>query len=325
MRITILTVPDCPNVPVVRERLTAALDGRAAEIELVEVSEEGDAAPWGMTGSPTVLLDGIDPFAIPGASPSVSCRLYRDAQGHADGAPSVQALREVLAGARQPQQAAEQDCCEADPLDPIGRAGRGRRAPAERGLRMVQQAVLRHFATTGRAPDPKLLEPSVAQAGRTVDDALAELDREDFLALDASGRIKAAYPFSAEETRHQVQLANGVSVWSMCAIDALGISAMLGQDVTVSSTDPVDGQPLTVTFTNGAATWEPAAAVVFVGRREGTGPAAAVCCDALNFFAGHSSAEQWRSAHPEVRGEIVSQDHATQIGQQIFGPLLQDG
>ncbi|MFD5413393.1 hypothetical protein [Streptomyces nojiriensis] len=183
MRITILTVPGCPNVPVVRARLAAALDGRAAGIELVEVSEEGDAAWWGMAGSPTVLIDGIDPFAIPGAPPSVSCRLYRDAEGRADGAPSVQALREALAAGHQPRQADEQDCCEMDPPDPIGRAGRGRRAPAERGLRLVQQAVLRHCATMGRAPD----------------------------------------------------------------------AALLGQDVTVSSTDPVDGQPVTVTYTQGAS------------------------------------------------------------------------
>ncbi|WP_030861956.1 alkylmercury lyase family protein [Streptomyces sp. NRRL F-2747] len=325
MRITILTVPDCPNVPVVQDRLTAALDGRAAGIELVEVSAEDDAARWGMTGSPTVLLDGTDPFATPGAPPSVSCRLYRDAEGRTDGAPSVQALREALAGAHQPQQADEQDCCETDPLDPIGRAGRGRRAPVEGGLRLVQQAILRNFTTTGRAPDAVLLEPVAVEAGRTADDVLAELDREDFLTLDGSGRIKAAYPFSAEETRHQVHLANGVSVWSMCAIDALGISAMLGQDVTVSSTDPVDGRPVTVTFSNGAPIWEPAAAVVFVGRRKGAGPAATVCCDALNFFAGQSSAEQWQLAHPEVRGEIVGQARATQLGQQTFGPLLQDG
>ncbi|MFF4267064.1 alkylmercury lyase family protein [Streptomyces virginiae] len=324
MRITILTVPDCPNVPVVQDRLTAALDGRAAGIELVEVSAEDDAARWGMTGSPTVLLDGVDPFATPGAPPSVSCRLYRDAEGRTAGAPSVQALREVLAGARKPQQADEQDCCETDPLDSIGRAGRGRRAPVEGGLRLAQQAILRHFTTTGRAPDVALLEPLAVEAGRTADDVLAELDREDFLTLDGSGRIKAAYPFSAEETRHQVHLANGVSVWSMCAIDALGVSAMLGQDVTVSSADPVDGQTVTVTFTNGAATWEPAAAVVFVGRRQGAGPAAAVCCDALNFFASRPSAEQWQLAHPEVRGEIVSQARATQIGQQTFGPLFQD-
>ncbi|WP_327256458.1 hypothetical protein [Streptomyces sp. NBC_01244] len=61
--------------------------------------EEAEAARWGMTGSPTVLLDGLDPFAVAGAPASVSCRLYRDEDGRADGAPSVQALRQALAGA----------------------------------------------------------------------------------------------------------------------------------------------------------------------------------------------------------------------------------
>ncbi|MFB6829896.1 organomercurial lyase [Streptomyces hydrogenans] len=72
---------------------------------------------------------------------------------------------------------------------------------------------------------------------------------------------------------------------------------MLGQDVTVSSTAPVDGQLVTVTDTDGAVTWEPAEAVVFVGSREGEGPAAEVCCDALDFFSSRASAEQRHLAH----------------------------
>ncbi|MDT9687418.1 alkylmercury lyase family protein [Streptomyces sp. P9(2023)] len=326
MRITILTVPDCPNAPVVRERITAALDGRSAEVELIEVREDAEAARWGMTGSPTVLLDGADPFAVPGAPTSVSCRLYRDADGQAGGAPSVHSLRQALAGTTPAPATEEQlECCEADLLDPIGRAGRGRRAPAERGLRAVHQAVLRHFATHGRAPQPAALEHVAAPAGRAAADVLAELDREDFLALDEEGRIRAAYPFSAVETPHRVRMASGVEAWSMCAVDALGISAMLdGQDVRISSSDPVSGEPVTVTFIDGNPLWEPADAVVFIGRREGNGPAAEVCCDALNFFTDRDSAEQWRRAHPEVIGQIVDQDHAVQIGQQTFGPLLQN-
>ncbi|MFZ3495837.1 alkylmercury lyase family protein [Streptomyces sp. 5.8] len=326
MRITILTVPDCPNAPVVRGRITTALGGRSAEVEVVEVREQGEAALWGMTGSPTVLLDGADPFAVAGAAPSLSCRLYRDAGGRVDGAPSVEDLRQVLSGAvlaREP--AGDQECCEVDLLDPIGRAGRGRRAPDEHGLRAVHQAVLRHFATAGTAPEASVLEAVAALAGRTASGVLAELDQEDFLALDEAGRIRAAYPFSAVRTRHRVRLPGGVEVWSMCAVDALGISAMLGgQDVRISSSDPVNGEPVTITFTGGTARWEPADAVVFVGRRTGAGPAATVCCDTLNFFTGRASAEQWRQEHPEVHGQAVGQDRAVQIAEQTFGPLLQD-
>jgi hypothetical protein len=87
MRITILAVPDCPNGPVAAGRITAALAGRPASVELVEVTGEAEAARLGMTGSPTILLDGVDPFAAAGAAPSMSCRIYRGPDGPADGAP----------------------------------------------------------------------------------------------------------------------------------------------------------------------------------------------------------------------------------------------
>ncbi|MCQ1579260.1 organomercurial lyase [Streptomyces parvus] len=314
LRITVLTVPDCPNAPLALERITAALDGREADVDLVEVRDEAEAAGWGMTGSPTVLIDGVDPFAVPGAPASVSCRLYRNEQGRAAGAPSVEALRKVLAGATE--------CCDDDLLDPIGRAGRGRRAPVERGLRAVHQAVLRHFATTGSAPGAADLETVAAEVGRTAADVLSELDAEDFLALDADGRVRAAYPFSAVETPHRVRLGNGVEAWSMCAIDALGIAAMLDQDTWVTSSDPVSGHQVTVSFTSGTERWEPEGAVVFVGRRPGQGPAADVCCDALNFFADRSTAEMWASRHPDIPGRITGQAEAVALATQTFGPLL---
>ena len=34
-----------------------------------------EAARYGMQGSPTILIDGRDPFAEPGAAASLSCRL----------------------------------------------------------------------------------------------------------------------------------------------------------------------------------------------------------------------------------------------------------
>ncbi|MEY9966856.1 hypothetical protein ABIA33_004921 [Streptacidiphilus sp. MAP12-16] len=94
MRVTAPTVPNCPNALVLQKRITTALDGRSASLDLVEVTTQDEAARWGMTGSPTVLIDGVDPFASPGAAPSVSCpapsvscRLYRGADGRVEGSP----------------------------------------------------------------------------------------------------------------------------------------------------------------------------------------------------------------------------------------------
>ncbi|MFG2404764.1 organomercurial lyase [Streptomyces brevispora] len=353
---------DCPHARPALERVTAALAGRDADVELVEVADETEAARLGMYGSPTILIDGTDPFAPPGAVPSLSCRLYRATDGTVSGTPDETALRQALAGAATPgQESGATDCCAPQPpdaldslnvpdapdaldslnvpdapdaldslnvpdapdaLDVVGRAGRGRRAPAERGLRAVHQQILRHFAATGAAPDAQTLQPAAAKAGRTTTHVLAELAEEDFLTLDEDGNIRAAYPFSAAPTRHRVRLESGVEVWSMCAIDALGIPAMLGQDAVISSTDPVTGAPVTVTSTRGTSRWEPASAVVFVGQRPGGGPAASACCDALNFFTDLASARTWSGRHPDVPGRVVDQPDAEHIGRQTFGPLL---
>ena len=103
MELVLLTVPDCPNAAVFEERLAAALAGRpGTAVRHREVADEREAAEAGMHGSPTLLIDGVDPFAAPGQAPGLACRLYRDAAGRVAGAPPVEALRRALeqAGAR---------------------------------------------------------------------------------------------------------------------------------------------------------------------------------------------------------------------------------
>ncbi|MBT2511277.1 alkylmercury lyase family protein [Streptomyces sp. ISL-98] len=316
MHITVLTVPDCPNAPLAHERITAALDGRSAQVELIEVSNEARAAERGMTGSPTVLIDGIDPFAAPGGATSVSCRLYRGPDGRTDGAPSVADLHRALDLAEVTRD------CECPPMDAAGRAGRGRLAPREGGLRAVQQAVLRHFARTGRAPEAADLEEAASAHGRRAAEVLNELAAEDFLALDSGGQIRAAYPFSGVPTAHRVRFPDGVQAWSMCAIDALGVSAMLDTDAVITSSDPVTGEAITVVSANGNMTWEPATAVVYVGQGSCTGSAAEVACGALNFFTSRATARTWSTQHPDFSGGVVEQTRAEALGQAVFATLL---
>jgi len=76
---------------------------------------------------------------------------------------------------------------------------------------------------------------------------LGALHAEDFLQLDAGGQIRAAYPFSAVPTPHRVDLDGGPRVHAMCAIDALGIAAMIHAAVTITSADPHTGGPVTIT------------------------------------------------------------------------------
>ena len=97
MELTVLTVPGCPNAAVLEERLAAVLaDHPGAVVRRRQISGEQEAAEAGMAGSPTVLINGADPFAAPGQVPGLACRLYRDATGRAAGAPTVEALRRAL-------------------------------------------------------------------------------------------------------------------------------------------------------------------------------------------------------------------------------------
>lgn len=67
---------------------------------------------------------------------------------------------------------------------------------------------------------------------------LGELIESDVVALDNAGEFRAAYPFSPIPTAHQVAISAGPTVYAMCAIDALGISAMLGRPANISSRAP---------------------------------------------------------------------------------------
>jgi hypothetical protein len=100
MELTLLTVPDCPNAAAFGERLAAALAGRpGVVVHRRVIADERAAADAGMHGSPTLLINGADPFAEPGQPPSLSCRLYRDAEGRLGPAPSAEAMRQALAAA----------------------------------------------------------------------------------------------------------------------------------------------------------------------------------------------------------------------------------
>ena len=85
------------ELTVLAHRLAEALAGRPpVTVRRQVIADVAEAARWQMHGSPTLLVNGHDPFAEAGTSPAVACRLYRAENGGLDGAPSVAALRWAL-------------------------------------------------------------------------------------------------------------------------------------------------------------------------------------------------------------------------------------
>jgi hypothetical protein len=96
MGIMVLHIAGCPNLGLARARLTEALDrlGLAATVAERVVADADEAVTLGFGGSPTLLVDGRDPF--PAAGPAgLACRLYPSPSGP-QGAPTVDALVEAL-------------------------------------------------------------------------------------------------------------------------------------------------------------------------------------------------------------------------------------
>jgi hypothetical protein len=201
-------------------------------------------------------------------------------------------------------------------------AWRARALPLDSVEKAVHQAVLRAFAATGRPPARRELDAVTAGSGRATADVLAALHELDAIRLGPDGGVAVAYLFSAIPTRHRVRIGDRVEVYAMCAIDALGMSAMLGEDTRIDSVDVTTGHPVTVTMAASASRWDPAGAVVFVGVDAAGGPSADCCCDYLNFFTDAAAAQAWTAAHPQIPGQILTQAEAEDLGTRLFGHLL---
>ncbi len=96
MEILLLYFDGCPNVEEAERRVREALGGRS-DVSLVrhEVADIEEAERVGMRGSPTILVNGTDPFADSDTPVSWSCRMYGRGDG-SHGVPSVERLVEVL-------------------------------------------------------------------------------------------------------------------------------------------------------------------------------------------------------------------------------------
>lgn len=196
------------------------------------------------------------------------------------------------------------------------------RLPA--ATRRLHREILSAFAASGHAPAPADLAQAAHLADADVANALAELAGLDIIALSTKGELRAAYPFSPAPTRHQVRIDAGPQVYAMCAIDALGVSAMTGRRVTITSEDPETGSAISVAVDGSHATWDPDTAVVFAGARadQQDVPSVDRTCGTINFFATASAAQRWAAQHPAITGRVLGLDQALAAGIAEFGQLM---
>lgn len=189
----------------------------------------------------------------------------------------------------------------------------------------VRRAVLRLFARLGRAP---LFHEVAAEAGIARADlpaVLAALAKRDLLTLaNGEERIAAAYPFADCDRGHRVTCA-GRRLYAMCALDALGLGAMLNADAAIVSACRVCGVEIRiVTEDRGRrlARVFPQASVVWASLAYADACAAGSMCPRTAFFCSDEHLWSWRRGNPDERGYRLDLAAALEVGRALFARRL---
>lgn len=97
MKITLQYFDGCPNWKATDAHLRALRSngriGIEVEYQLIDTIEAAEQHQF--HGSPTVLIDGVDPFADDDTPVGLACRVYQTDDGPA-GSPTLRQLEEVI-------------------------------------------------------------------------------------------------------------------------------------------------------------------------------------------------------------------------------------
>jgi hypothetical protein len=211
-----------------------------------------------------------------------------------------------------------------DAAFPAHRRGKNRARHLSAPERSLYRWILQQFAR-GEPPSAADTKERAMQDELDFGTATASLARDDLVHLGPDGRPLIAYPFSAVSRGHTVTIGEGRKVEAMCALDALGIAAMLGQQTEIDSHDPNTRTPVRVEVEpDGQTKVAPATAVVLVGSSCQAGPSYQTCCDTLNFFESAESAATYLDSHPDVTASCLRVPEAIKLANAIFADVLAD-
>jgi hypothetical protein len=98
MKVVLQYFDGCPNwleAETLLSEAIATLGAGDVTVERQRIETLQAAVAAGFTGSPTILVDGRDPFAQAGAQPGLACRVYPTPQG-LRGSPTLDQLLAAL-------------------------------------------------------------------------------------------------------------------------------------------------------------------------------------------------------------------------------------
>jgi hypothetical protein len=189
----------------------------------------------------------------------------------------------------------------------------------EKAERRLHRSLIEAVIATGSIPSVSELAARLEPSEEALRAGLVTLAAADYLSLDEGGHVTCLYPFSPTPTSHVVVI-DGQPRYAMCAIDALGIPAMLGQKLDIEGRCAVCNAPITVHVRPGAIVAATPPEAIVVARRDEAEPAFAACCPFTVFVCGQPHAEQFMERIPGTHALPLAE--ALTEAEKIFADLL---
>lgn len=192
----------------------------------------------------------------------------------------------------------------------------------------IRKFILRQSPVLGDIPTIEHIKKEFTQLpDEKVDKILRKLDRFDVIHLNNDKtKIAAAYPFSGSKTSHIVTLINDryKKIYSMCAVDALGVCFMFNCDVTIESHCHHCKEEMKIEIRDNKINFFKPKNIVVWYDREYSFCAAKSQCKNINFFSSEQHFNEWQKDKPRRKGILLQLQDAFYFGKKYFENRLKN-
>ncbi|NOX23865.1 MAG: hypothetical protein GXP36_12370 [Actinobacteria bacterium] len=181
----------------------------------------------------------------------------------------------------------------------------------------VRSAGFRLLFATGEPVPPAALAAEAGIAETDLDAALLSVRDRGRIEIDEQGCLVGIGGLTLIPGRHRF-VVNGVSHWTWCALDVVGILGALGASGSVHSTDPYSGSPINIEYVDG----QPSAdAHLFIPAGFQDANVRRDWCPNVNFFSSHQGAESWAAAQG-LDGDVVAVSNILDDAVVMWNPVV---
>jgi alkylmercury lyase len=135
---------------------------------------------------------------------------------------------------------------------------------------------------------------------------------------DGGGRLTGIVGLTTEATRHRIIL-EGLSLFTWCAFDAVGIPAALEVDAAVFTTCGYCQGPMEVDLVAGVVL-QPSSIRGWLPVKENCGNVKADFCPDANLFCNGEHLGTWRAEAGMPEGLVMDLDALSNLGRRSWGP-----